>query len=369
MAYKANMDPIYDVALGVSNSLREEYDENNNPRYPNLTKWLEDEIYTQILDKQKDVSVTSKRWNGKMGKWGSKLTDIPQGTPFIVSQDKVLRAVKTSVTYSVMSFKVFAPIRNAVMISLANMTQSTRNLVNAGVSRIVGVPPETFEGIHWKSASNALQDFVKAKLLGKEEEAKLWNLAKKFDWLPDNYPYEVNNDRLLSKAIQLSPTSHAFMFYNIGETFGAMWQLAGIMQGTKIQDKDGNEVSMWDAYDNKGEWKLGVRGYMDKGNGMVEELKDLTPLEVKSMKRAYEKLNGSYRKEEKTAIEATVIGDFLLQFHKYFYQYLKVLFASPYKDITVGRNVMIGKRPDGMPVYQWHSDVMEGQMRVLAASL
>lgn len=369
MSYKANMEPIYDVAVGVSNSLREEYDENGNPRYPNLTKWLDDEIYPQILATSKDTSVTSKRMNRKMGKIGSALTGIPENTPYVISQNRVLQALKSSVTYSVMSFKVFSPLRNAIMIALANLTQSTRNSVNNVVSNIAGVPPETFEGINAKAASNALQDYMKAKLLGNEENSKLWNLAKKFDWLPDNYPYEVNNDRLLSKAIQLSPTSHAFMFYNIGETFGALWQLAGIMQGTKIQDKDGKEVSMWDAYDEKGEWKIGVRGLFDKGNGMVEELTELTPLEIKSMKRAYEKLNGSYRKEEKTAIEATVLGDFLLQFHKYFYQYLKVLFANPYKDITVGRHVMAGKRPDGMPVYQWHSDVMEGQFRVLVGSI
>jgi len=369
MAYKENMDPIYDIAVGTSNALREEFDEDGNPRYPNLTQWLDDEIYTQILDKNKEVKVTSKRWNRKMGVIGSKLTGIAAGTPYIVSQDKVVRAIKSSVTYSVMSFKVFAPLRNAVMISLANMTQSTRNLVNSGMSRIIGVPPETFEGIDARGASVALKDYIQYKMTGREDESKLWNIAKKFDWLPDNYPYEVNNDRLLSKAIQLSPTSHAFMFYNIGETFGAMWQLAGIMQGTKIQDKDGKEVSMWDAYDEKGNWKLGVRGVLDKGNGIVEELTDLTPLEIKSMKRAYEKLNGSYRKEEKTAIESTVIGDFILQFHKYFYQYLKVLYADPYKDITVGKNVMIGKRPDGMPVYQWHSDIMEGQLRVLAGSI
>lgn len=369
MAYKENMDPIYDIAVGTSNALREEFDEDGNPRYPNLTKWLDDEIYTQILDKNKEITVTSKRWNRKMGAIGSLLTDIPKGTPYIVSQDKVLRALKTSVTYSVMSFKVFAPIRNAIMIAMANMTQATRGAVNSAMSKILGVPPETFEGIDARGASDALKDYVKAKMSGNEENSKLWNLARKFDWLPDNYPYEVNNDRLLSKAIQLSPISHAFMFYNIGETYGAMWQLAGIMRGTKIQDKDGNTVSMWDAYDDQGNWKIGVRGLLDRGNGTIEELTELTPLEVKSMKRAYEKLNGSYRKEEKTALEATVIGDFVLQFHKYFYQYMKVLYADPYKDITVGKHVMIGKRPDGMPVYQWHSDIMEGQMRVLAGAI
>ena len=51
-------------------------------------------------------------------------------------------------------------------------------------------------------------------------------------------------------------------------------------------------------------------------------------------------------------MEATVFGDFIMQFHKYFYQYLKVLFATPYKDPTVGKYVLTGKRPEGMPVYQ-----------------
>ena len=76
-------------------------------------------------------------------------------------------------------------------------------------------------------------------------------------------------------------------------------------------------------------------------------------------------MNGSYRKEEKTAMEATVIGEYVFQFKKYFYQYWKTLAASPYKDITVGKHVLTGVRPDGMPIYQWHSDVMEGQFRVL----
>lgn len=97
---------------------------------------------------------------------------------------------------------------------------------------------------------------------------------------------------------------------------------------------------------------MGTRGFIENPDKSLTELKELTELEIKTLKRAYEKLNGSYRKEEKTAIEATVLGDFIMQFHKYFYQYLKVLFSSPYKDITVGKYVMTGKRPEGMPVYQ-----------------
>lgn len=158
------------------------------------------------------------------------------------------------------------------------------------------------------------------------------------------------------------------MFYQMGETMGALWQLAGLMKGTKIKIGD-KETNLWDAYDDKANWTAGSRGQVESSPGIFKELTELDSLEVKSLKRAYEKLNGSYRQEEKTAIETTVLGEFLFQFKKYFYQYLKVLFADPYKDITVGKYVMTGKRPDGAPVYQWHSDIMEGQMRVLVNAI
>lgn len=152
-----------------------------------------------------------------------------------------------------MGFKVWSPIRNALMITAQNITQSTRSPINNLLSKIVGVPPETFEGISLAAAKPVFVDFLKAKITGKEEDSKLWNIAKKFDWLPDNYgSYHVDNDRLLSQAIQISPTSHAYMFYQMGETLGALWQLAGIMKGTKII-VNGKEISMWDAYDNKAE--------------------------------------------------------------------------------------------------------------------
>lgn len=167
----------------------------------------------------------------------------------------------------------------------------------------------------------------------------------------------------------MSGTSHAYMFYQMGETFGALWHLGAMLKAAKIQTVDGKTVSMWDAYNDKGEWTAGVRGTVDQGNGVTRTLADLDALEIKTLKRGYEQLQGSYRQEEKAALEATVIGDFLFQFKKYFYQYMKVLFGSQYKDMTVGKYVMTGQKPDGMPNYQWHSEVMEGQFTVLSGAI
>lgn len=172
----------------------------------------------------------------------NKVTGIAKGTPLIISQERVLRMLKSSVTFMAMAFKVWGPVRNALMLSLATITKT----VNFGtfISKIVGVPPDAVDELSIKGAGTVFRDFVAKKMQNKEEESKLWALAKKFNWLPDNYPYQVNNDSLLSKSIQMSLTSHAYIFYQMGENFGALWHLAAMMQAVKVKTIDGKLISM-----------------------------------------------------------------------------------------------------------------------------
>lgn len=366
---KQELDPMYNLGHGLKAVLSDDLDENKKPRYDNLVKWLDSQITLQVMDSKKEQKLATKGIKFKMNSLGSKITGIEEGTQIIVSQDRLMKLLQTGTVYTVMAFKIWSPLRNAILIGMQNMTQTTRRIMNKGVSSIVGVPPESFETLDLRGGRDAANSYFKAKMLGQEENNKLWNLVQKFNWLPDNRTYGKDTTSFLSDSIKLTKNSNAYLLYELGENLGAFWHLAGIMRGTKIQDKDGKLVSLWDAYDDKGNWVLGTRGYIQNADGSVTELKELTELEIKSLKRSHEKLNGSYRKEEKTAMEVTIFGDFVMQFHKYFYQYIKVLFASPYKDITVGRYVMTGKKPDGMPMYQWHSEVMTGQLRVLAGSI
>lgn len=349
---KQELDPMYNLGHGLRAVLSDDLDENKKPRYDNLVKWLDSQITLQVMDSKKEQKLATKGIKFKMNSLGSKITGIEEGTQMIVSQDRLMKLLQTGTVYTVMAFKIWSPLRNAVLISMQNMTQTTRRIMNKGVSSIVGVPPESFETLDLRGGRDAANSYFKAKMLGQEENNKLWNLVQKFNWLPDNRTYGKDTTSFLSDSIKLTKNSNAYLLYELGENLGAFWHLAGIMRGTKIQDKDGKLVSLWDAYDDKGNWVLGTRGYIQNADGSVTELKELTELEVKSLKRSHEKLNGSYRKEEKTAMEVTIFGDFVMQFHKYFYQYIKVLFASPYKDITVGKYVMTGKKPDGMPMYQ-----------------
>lgn len=366
---KQNLDPIHDLAVGVSNALRSEVNEDQTAKYQNLVKFLDNQITIQLQSGNSPVKVSRNKIVRKISKLEEKLTNIPEGTPIEISQDRLLRLAKTMATYSVMSYKVISPIRNAALIAAQNITQSTRSKINKGVSYILGVPPESLDTVDLVGGRIATKEYIKAKLFGKEDESKLWNIAKRMDWLPDNYSYNVDNSNFLSTNMNLNASTNAFLLYQVGENIGALWQLAGLMKSIKVQNADGKESTLWDAHDDKGNWILGKRGFIENADKSLTELSELTAQEIKSLKRAYEKLNGSYRKEEKTALEATVFGDFIMQFHKYFYQYLKVLLATPYKDPTVGKYVLTGKRPEGMPVYQWHSEVMEGQLKILVGSI
>lgn len=365
MIYKKHMDSMYDVAVGTAQTLYDELDEDGNARYPELSKFVSEVIYPQILGTSKAVELQSKKWQFKAGKMMAKFTGLKEGTPVVVSQERVIRMFKSSVTMMAMGFRVIGPIRNFALYAVQNVSMSTRK----AIGKLVGVPPEDFDGVHVSGATEVMRDYLKNKMFGKEEESKLWNLARKFNWLPDDFAYNVSTDHLLSKPMQISPTNSAYMFYQVGETVGSMWHLAGLMKGIKVTNAEGKKVSLWDAYDNKGNWTLGTRGVVEQADGTMKELKELDELEIKNLKRANERLNGSYRQEEKTAIENTIFGELVLQFKKYFYQFLKVNFASQYKDITTGRYVLDDKAPDGMPKYKWISEALEGRMWVLAKSI
>ena len=75
---------------------------------------------------------------------------------------------------------------------------------------------------------------------------------------------------------------------------------------SKVTDKDGNKISLWDAHDDQGGWNVGIRGVVENSDGTTTELKDLTAMEIKALKRTHERISGSYRRDEKIALEASV---------------------------------------------------------------
>jgi len=61
LIYKQNFDHLYNLAHGVKVALDMETDEAGNARYQGLTKWLDLEIYSQILNTHKPSSFTTSK--------------------------------------------------------------------------------------------------------------------------------------------------------------------------------------------------------------------------------------------------------------------------------------------------------------------
>lgn len=366
MLTKEYYDPLAALAYGVRDSIELAKDESGKQKYPNLSKWLDKEIMLQILKEMPRDRATTKEIKFTVGKWGAPILQMKEGTTLILDQHRAIMALKGSVSFLVMSFRAVSATFNAGLITLTNAMNESKAVLGS----IMGVPPEY---VHAKAgttlkAYNDYKNYIAGEMTGKG--SKLGKIAENFDWMPDSYEYDMSKGNLLYDISSPKFASHAYMFHGAGETWGSMVHLSMMLRSTMVEDSKGNKFSLWDAYGEDGEWTKGTRGVKVVGENTVE-LKGLDAREIKALKRQYEKLHGSYRAEEKAAIEATVVGQFIMQFKKYFFTYMKNLFASPYTDTTVGRYVIDHdiKRPDGMPTWKWESEIMKGRLKVMAAAV
>jgi len=360
MITKKYMDDMYTLAEGLKNIYELSTDEAGRKDKDNLAKFVDDTIHNQILKRPKEIRFKKSPIILPPNKF------FGNDSPIEINQDKLLRVLKSGVSYSVMGFKVVGAAFNAGLITITNAMNSTKYVWAA----IAGVDPEDVKvskgAVTFGFAAYA--DYLKNSMLGTPEKSKIWNIAKKFDWMPDNYGYGDNKEDLLYDTTQKGLSSFAFMFHNYVESYGALTHLGIMMNSIKVDTADGKK-KLWDLYDREGNWTGGDRGKVEVAPGEFKTLNELDTFEIKNLKRAYEKLHGSYRQEEKTALEVTVLGEFLIQFKKFFYTYMKTLYASPYKDTTVGRYVLNKNinRPDGVPVFKWEEEVMQGRLSVLTS--
>lgn len=359
---KKHLDDMYILAEGLKNIYELSTDEAGRQNLKNLSEFVDDTIYNQILSRPKEVRFKRSPIVLPPNKF------FGNDQPLELNQDKILRTIKGGVSFSIMGFKLLGASFNAALITVTNVMGSTKGIW----AKLAGIDPEDVQVSRLATVkgfgmySNYLMNVIK----GTPEKSKLWNLAKKFDWMPDNYGYGVAPDDLLYDVKSKGLFSHAYMFHNYVETYGALTHLGVMLNSIKVDTPQGKKRIV-DLYDDSGNWIGGTRGKVEVSPGEFKDLEELDALEIKNLKRAYEKLHGSYRKEEKTAIEAYVLGEFLLQFKKFFYTYMKVLYSSPYKDISVGRYVLNKDitRPDNVPVWKWEETVMQGRMSVLLSGI
>lgn len=363
LLHKKHFDDLYPFAQGIKAIIHDAKDLKGE-ELTNLLGFFNDQVALQVLRKEKEARFTSKPLTVKINDRIAKILGVKAQT-YEINQDQLIRSFKSGLSFISMAFKFVPALKNITIITLTNFARIT----NSFFYKLYGADTDEAELI--KAGSMAVKDwagYVKDAMTDNLNNNKLGVLSKEFDWLPDNSDYGRAKRELLLDITKPSIGGAAFMFHSFTETYGAMTHLAAALRAMTI-DVNGVKKSVWDLYSVK-DGKLVWSGPR-RVNSLGEEFDGLDSREIKNLKRLYEKTQGGYRPEEYGALEASVWGQFLTQFRRYFYTYTKNLLASDYTDATLGRYVESKsiKRPDGVPVYEWEQTLMKGRLRVMAGGI
>lgn len=131
-----------------------------------------------------------------------------------------------------------------------------------------------------------------------------------------------------------------------------------------LKNADGSAKSIYDCYevvtDSNGQskivWTGGTRGYQRIGSGnatSLVELNELTTQEIAKMKKVYERVQGSYRKDESSMLEHYVLGRAVMQLKKYFPRILLNIVRGKVYETDLGYFKEVGEKKDGENIYEW----------------
>lgn len=369
---KEHLDDVYHFAYGVRDAISLQQYENiltreEEARNKDLLEYIENRIVTDIQGKRKRTQWMKKPMKG--------------GTDKNVNIDGMIRLAKNSVGWTVMWVKPIAGTANGLFTHMVTVKEA-----------IAGSLAKRFHGLDGQAVDFTVSDLVKAHqswlemnkdaIAGNIRSNKLWLLARKFKYLPDNFEWANRVDQYTTKSNPLLEESTLYASYTIWEEWVAEIMLASMMQ--RMKTKDGRSV--WDAYEVQDVtqdgvtfkdvvWTGGVRGVQARkiGNRTVyENIEGLTWQEIEHMKRIYERVHGAYRKDERTSLELFAWGETVMQYKKYIPSIANNLFDSMHHETYLGDWQKVGERlvrGENENVYEWVARKSEGRARTFYKTL
>jgi len=342
---KDELDDMQSLGDGIVELLKTKTDNEGN-EFKNTIEFLQDQILLHVQDTKRNPKWTSRH-----------ITFTYEGEKKTVSIDKVLRGIKSWVSWSAMWVKPIPAMFNAGLIVVMN---SNKAIVGSIAKRLPGANPEDYDFSirHLARAQINYADFLFHAMMGQKEKSKLWQLAKHLDYLPDNYDYAIRKSELQFKKNSLLDRSNLYFFHSIGEEYAALTLLAAQAHHYKM-----GSMSMWESYDFKdGKFQYVGDRNMKLANG--ETLTALSAEEIRKFKRVSSLVHGGYRQDERTSLDLTAMGQLLNQFKKYLPNVLESMGQSKYNDDSLGR-YELRQNEAGEDVYTWIARINEGRARVL----
>lgn len=376
---KKHLDHTYSIGKGLQIYLQMKSGDNQD-MYRNTIDMLDDKLMLDILNRKKDFKFFRKsvRIGSRKDKQGNEYVEY-------LDINQLLRSLKSFISAPVMWLKPIQGTRNNIFIGMLNVKEAVKgSIADTGLFGIDGDEVDFTAkdlAFAYKEWANMQKDF----LMQRHRQNKMWLLLRKFRYLPDNYDWATTSSDLLSQKNKIIDQSTLYMFHTLPEEWHAGMIMVAQLNRMKNQktgksiydsykvieegerDTNNNLISQTDYHRKEFSvvWDGGVRGVIQTATNEYKEITELDSQEINKLKRVYTNMHGGYRREERTAMEAYILGELFLQFKKYLPAVLKNAFRSKGTDSSLGYYKFTGKKENGEDVMEWIERMNEGRWRLL----
>jgi len=390
MNNKVHLDDAMAVAEGIAlhlESMNEDRDEKERVRllikfvrdlgrYQNKGQLPKDDFIANVRRTTSDLfRIPIKHYVADRP--GEKAKEVE----YIVTLHTLLRGLRSMTSHVIMTLSPIGASYNAIQAIFSSVKAGWSG--KAGNYLIKGVDEEAYdfnasgyiEGIkEWKKMQESA-------IGGNAEASKLFLIARELNYLPKNVEYFDLQEQSITSPMKFLSSSSLMFMHTAAEEMNTMAILYAQLKNMKVTvTKNGvvTKVPIYDCYKlgkpivengitrHTVEWdmeNIGMRGYERVGDTKVP-IYGLQPKEVIKLKRVYERLQGNYRREEKSWVELYALGQVFLQFKRFLPSMIRNQWQGRRVDTSLGKYIL-EKDANGEDVMRWKERMIAGKYYVL----
>jgi len=314
---------------------------------------------------------------------------------------KMGRTFKQGAAAPIMWLKPITGTVNGIFAFMVNIKEAMKGSIIKDAAKLfpglklnTDIADFTVSDLAWSIKEYFKMQFAAAT--GGLKRNKMFLMAKKLQYLPDNYKWASDSSHLLTTKNKFFSQRTLYMFHTIPEEAVAFMVMGAQLRNMKVSKdhKTHAGTSLWNMYDvvkkanddgteyHDVQWKRHKDG-PDKGRPVVrgkinlskdeakerwEDVTELSSLEAQRLKYVYQRMHGGYREDERITLEYYLLGELFIQYRKFLPTILKNGMMSKGKLDSLGHYVTTGKK-DGVETMEWTAEVMEGRWLVVTKML
>jgi len=219
-----------------------------------------------------------------------------------------------------------------------NITSSINNMTFGLISNITHAAGGADFSIKQSLAAYRIMLSSTAKSLGSKgtgSAMKVNALSNKFDTIDEVNDAAYGSTSKSKSKLKFGP----YELQRRSEYFVQNMNMVAMMLNTKVKNLKGVETSLWEAYDDKGEWKTEEYGENKDWDGDINNEHDLKKHKAfrNKLKAVNSRVHGNYDPNDLKLAKKTVLGRFGLQFKSWLPEAVATRFEPATYDENLGR--------------------------------